>query len=89
MALGASRSDVLGIVLRRALLLACLGIGAGALASTFATKLVGEFLFQVTPLDRSVFLLVTCVLVLVSMIAALAPALRAANIDPMRTLREQ
>lgn len=89
MALGASRSDVLGIVLRRALLLACLGIGAGALASTFATKLVGEFLFQVTPLDRSVFLLVTFVLALVSMIAALVPALRAANIDPMRTLREQ
>ncbi len=89
MALGASRSDVLAIVLRRALLLACLGIGAGALASTFATKLVGEFLFQVTPLDRSGFLLVTLVLALGSRIAARGPALRAANIDPMRTLRDE
>ena len=89
MALGASRANVLGMVLRRALLLACLGIAMGALASIFATKLVGEFLFQVTPLDRSVFLAVTLVLALVSVIAALAPALRAANIDPMRTLREQ
>ncbi len=89
MALGASRTNVLGMVLRRALLLACLGVAAGVIASIFATKLVGEFLFQVTPLDRSVFLVVTLVLGLVSVIAALAPALRAANIDPMRTLREQ
>jgi ABC-type lipoprotein release transport system permease subunit len=36
-----------------------------------------------------VFLTVTVVLMFVSMIAALAPALRAASVDPMRTLREQ
>jgi predicted permease len=89
MALGASRSDMLRLVLRRALVLACLGITLGALASIFATKLVTDVLFRVEPLDRSVFLLVTFVLVLVSVIAALAPALRAANVDPMRTLREQ
>ncbi len=89
MALGASRSHVLGMVLRRALLLGCLGIAAGAFASIFTTRLVGAFLFQVTPLDRSVFLVVALVLALVSLIAAIAPAVRAANIDPMRTLREQ
>jgi ABC-type lipoprotein release transport system permease subunit len=36
-----------------------------------------------------VFLGVTFLLIFVSMIAALAPALRAASVDPMRTLREQ
>lgn len=89
MALGASRSDILGLVLRRALLLACLGIGIGALASIFAARLITDTLFRVAPLDRSVFLGVTLVLAFVSMIAAIAPALRAANVDPMRALREQ
>ena len=89
MALGASRSDILGMVVRRALLLSALGIVTGVCVSIFATRLVSEVLFQVSPLDRSVFLFVTLVLALVSLIAGLVPALRAANIDPIRTLREQ
>jgi ABC-type antimicrobial peptide transport system permease subunit len=89
MALGASRSDVLGMVVRRALILAALGILTGVCFSIFATRLVSEILFQVSPLDRSVFLVVTLVLAAVSVIAGMAPALRAASIDPMRTLREQ
>jgi ABC-type lipoprotein release transport system permease subunit len=44
---------------------------------------------MVAPLDRWVFITVTLVLFSVSLIAALAPALRAANVDPTRTLREQ
>jgi ABC-type antimicrobial peptide transport system permease subunit len=89
MAFGASRSDILRLVLRRALVLACVGIGVGAVASIFAARLITDTLFQVEPLDRSVFLTVTVVLMFVSMIAALAPALRAASVDPMSTLREQ
>jgi predicted permease len=89
MALGASRANVLAMVLRRAVILAVLGIGGGAFASIFATKLLDGALFHVALLDRSVFLVVTLVLMAVSMVAALVPALRAANIDPMRTLREQ
>ena len=89
MALGASRADVLGMVLRRALILAVLGIGGGAITSIFATRLVTSSLFRVAPLDRSVFLIVALTLLLVSMIAAILPALRAANIDPIRSLREQ
>jgi ABC-type antimicrobial peptide transport system permease subunit len=89
MAFGASRSHILRIVLRRALILACLGTGVGAIASVFASRLIRDTLFQVAPLDGSVFLGVTFLLIFVSMIAALAPALRAASVDPMRTLREQ
>jgi putative ABC transport system permease protein len=89
MALGASRSDILRLVLQRALMLASLGIVMGAVASIFATRLIADILFRVAPLDWPVFLTVTLVLMLVSMIAAVVPALRAANLDPMRTLREQ
>jgi ABC-type antimicrobial peptide transport system permease subunit len=89
MALGASRSHVLRLVLGRGLTLACLGIGIGALTSIFAARFIADTLFQVAPLDWSVFLIVALVLLFVSIAAAFAPALRAANLDPMRTLREQ
>ena len=89
MALGADRSDILRLVLQRGLVLACIGIGAGLLASIFATQLVSDLLFNVGRLDQVVFLTVTLTLLLVSIAAALVPALRAAHLDPMRTLREQ
>jgi len=89
MALGASRFDVLRLVLRQGLILAAAGIGVGVLISVFATRLVVDSLFNVEPLDRSVFLGVSLLLMSVSLLAALAPALRAASVDPMRTLREQ
>lgn len=88
-ALGASRPEILRLVLRRALILASLGIGIGVVASIFAARLVTDLLFNVAPLDRAVFLTATLVLMFVSLIAGLAPALNAAGVDPMRTLREQ
>lgn len=89
MAFGASRSDILGIVLRRAFALTSLGIVGGAFASLLGIRLVGDFLFRVQPLDPSTFVVVTLSLFLVSVVAALAPAVRAASVDPMRTLHEQ
>jgi putative ABC transport system permease protein len=89
MAFGASRSDILGIVLWRSLSLTILGILAGSGASLLGTKLVAGFLFRVQPLDPSTFATVTLTLLSVSILAALAPAIRAAWVNPMRTLRDQ
>jgi putative ABC transport system permease protein len=89
MALGASRKHVLRLVLQRGFTLACIGVGAGVLASLFATRLIADTLFKVAPLDRSVYLIVTLALLAVSILAALGPAVRAAKVDPMRALREQ
>ncbi len=89
MALGASRSDILQLVLRRGLVLACIGTTLGALASVFAANLIQGVLYEVEPLNGSVFLTVTAALLFVSTVAALIPALRAASVDPMRTLRDQ
>jgi ABC-type antimicrobial peptide transport system permease subunit len=86
MAFGASRSDILLMVLRRALILGLLGILIGVLASLLGTRLVGDLLFRVKPLDPSTFAMVTLTLLLVSVGSALAPAIRAAWLDPMRTL---
>jgi hypothetical protein len=82
MALVASRTNVLRLVLWQGLALARIGIGIGALTSVFTTRLITGTLFRVAPLDRSVFLTVTLVLLFVSMTAALVPTLRAANVDP-------
>ena len=89
MALGASRSNILQLVLRRGLILACVGTVLGALASVFVGNLIRDVLYEVKPLDGWVFLSVAVVLLFVSTTAALIPAVRAASVDPMRTLREQ
>jgi putative ABC transport system permease protein len=89
MALGASRSDILRLILRRGLILAATGTVLGALGSVFVGTFIRDVLYEVKPLDGSVFLTVTIVLLLVSAVASLVPALRAAGIDPMRTLRDQ
>jgi len=88
MAFGASRSNILGMVVQRALLLGVAGVVAGAIASILASKLVSDLLFQVQPLDPSTYLVVALVLLIVSVLAALAPALRAAYVNPLQTLRE-
>jgi putative ABC transport system permease protein len=88
-AFGASRSDILTMVLRRALVLAVLGILVGVLASLFGSRLVGELLFRVKPVDPSTFAVVALTLLFVSVVSALAPAIRAAWLDPVRILHQQ
>lgn len=89
MAFGASRSDILRLVLGRAAFLSALGAVAGVVASIFTTRFVADLLVNVAPLDRAVFVSVTVLLLAVSMAAALAPALRAACVDPVRSLRDE
>ncbi len=89
MAFGASRSQILGMVVRRALLLSFIGIVAGGLASILAGRLVDGLLFRVRPWDPSTFVVASLVLLIVSALSAVGPALRAAWVNPMQTLREQ
>jgi len=89
MAFGASRSDILRLVLNRAAILAALGVALGVVSSILTTRFVADLLINVAPLDRSVFLSVTFLLFVVSMVAGLVPALRAASVDPVRSLRDE
>jgi putative ABC transport system permease protein len=77
------------MVLRRALRLAVLGILVGLFASLLGSGLVVDLLFRVKPVDPFTFAVVTLTLLLVSVGSALAPATRAAWLDPVRTLHEQ
>jgi predicted permease len=89
LALGAQREDVLGLILRRGLILAVTGLGIGLFVSLLLTRFLAEMLYGVRPFDPLTFVGVSAVLLLVSLIASSAPAFRAARLDPMRTLREQ
>ena len=89
MALGAQRSDVLLLVLKKAALLLVLGLVSGLVASWFATRAIQAFLFGVGRHDPITILSVCALLAVSGLIAALIPARRAASIDPMQALRTE
>ncbi len=89
LALGAQRDNVLGLILRRGILLAMAGLGIGLIASLLLTSFMQGMLYGVQRFDPLTFVGVTAVLLLVSLIASGVPAYRAARLDPMQTLREQ
>jgi ABC-type antimicrobial peptide transport system permease subunit len=82
-ALGAQRGTIVGMVLRRGMLLAGVGITAGLLASLAGTRIVSTFLFGVGPRDPWTFVIVTLVLAGTALIAILVPAYRASRVDPI------
>jgi putative ABC transport system permease protein len=89
MALGASRANVLGLVIRRGVAYAGLGIVAGVVAALFLTRLMEGLLFGVTPRDPATFVAVTLILLAIALFASLIPALRAARVDPLEALRSE
>jgi len=89
MALGAQRSDVLMLILKKAALLLGLGLVSGVVACWFATRAIGSFLYGVGQHDPMTIASVCGVLAVCGMIAALIPARRAASIDPMEALRAE
>jgi putative ABC transport system permease protein len=89
MALGASRANVLGLVVRRGVAYAGAGIAAGVLAALFLTRLMEGLLFGVAPRDPATFVAATLVLLAIAVAASLIPALRAARVDPLEALRSE
>lgn len=87
MALGATRADVLRLVLRHGSMLALLGTGIGFVASLGATHLLSSMLFEVSANDPQTFLAVALLLIAVALVACYIPARRAAKVDPMVALR--
>ncbi len=85
-ALGANRSTVLRLVLGRGLGLTLVGLLAGLAGAAATTHLLETMLFEVAPLDASVYLGVAVLLGAVATGAGYLPARRAASIDPMRVL---
>jgi putative ABC transport system permease protein len=85
-ALGATRRDVIGLVVRQAAGPVMAGITLGIVASFPLARLLQEQLFGVTPHDPVTFAAVTSALACIAFLAALVPARRAASVDPTRAL---
>jgi putative ABC transport system permease protein len=88
-ALGASRVDILRLILRQGMTLTGLGVLIGLSGAAAATQAVVTLLFGVSRLDPLTYLAVVALLFSVSAIACWIPAWRAARVDPAITLRAE
>jgi predicted permease len=86
-ALGARKTDVLGLILKQGLLLAGIGGALGMLGAAATTRLLGSLLYQVQPTDPASFALGALVMGTVALLACYFPARRAAKVDPVVALR--
>ena len=86
-ALGAQRRDVVGLVVGQAMAMAAVGVGIGVLLALWSGKGLSRMLFGVGPRDPLALGGASAFLLLVALIAALAPALRASRIDPTIAMR--
>jgi predicted permease len=89
MAVGANRRTVLGIIMRRALVLAVLGTMLGVVASAIAVRALAGMLYGVRPENTGMFVLASVILTLTALAASWSPAWRAANVDPIQALRTE
>ena len=87
MALGATRRDVLRMVLGRGLTLAAVGIVIGLGGGIAVTRVIESLLFEVSATDPLIFGTVSALLALVAAFACYVPAMRATRVDPMTALR--
>jgi putative ABC transport system permease protein len=87
MALGAHRSNVLGMILGDGLKIALIGVGVGLAGSFAAKSALASLLFGVTPGDPLTLLAVAFLMILVALLACYLPARRATRVNPMSALR--
>ena len=86
-AIGATRGSVVGLVMKRAVVIIGAGLAVGVVASFAATRFAAALLYQVDPLDARTFVAVAAGMTGVVLLASYVPARRAADADPVAALR--
>jgi predicted permease len=87
LAMGATRTGIIRLVVADAVRFALAGIAIGALVALASAKWIEPLLFRQSARDPAVFAFVAAVLLGVAIVASLVPALRAANVDPRTALQ--
>ncbi|MGA9769132.1 MAG: ABC transporter permease [Blastocatellia bacterium] len=87
MALGASRKNVMGLVLKQGVSLVSAGVVIGLGVAFGVTRVIASSLFGVTAVDPLTFAGTSLILIVVSLVASYIPARRATKVDPMIALR--
>ncbi len=88
-ALGAKRSNVLGMTLGQGLKLVGAGLVVGLIGALILTRVMSSLLFGISATDPLTFLSISLALIAVATLASYLPALRATKVDPMIALRAQ
>ncbi len=89
MALGAGRESVHAMVVRQGLTLVAIGIAIGLAAALATSRVLAAYLYQTTPRDPLVLVIVTAAFLVAGVIACLGPARRATMVDPLIALRTE
>jgi putative ABC transport system permease protein len=89
MALGATRAEVMWLVLRQGMVTVSVGAALGVVGAFGLTRLLAHLLYSVSTLDPSAFIAAPLLLIGVALGATCPPALRASRVDPMETLRQE
>jgi predicted permease len=89
MALGASRRDVLWLVLRQGLKRIAIGLTIGLLAAVGVSRVLASILVNTTPTDPLTFVSISILLTVVTLVACIVPARRAMYLDPVHALRTE
>ena len=88
-ALGASRQEIVGLVLRQGMRPAVIGMAAGLLGAFALTRFLASLLYGVRPADPATLVAVTFLLGGIALLACYLPARRATSIDPTVALRSE
>jgi ABC-type antimicrobial peptide transport system permease subunit len=86
-ALGARRADIVRMVMREGLSLTLIGSAVGLMFAAAGSRVVGAFLFGISPIDPVTFTATTLLFVVIGLAACYVPVYRATHIDPTEALR--
>jgi len=87
LALGASRADILRLIVRGGTLLVVQGVATGVPLALILSRTIGSLLYGISPRDLTIFAGVPIVMLFTALLASYLPARRAAKVDPMVALR--
>jgi ABC-type antimicrobial peptide transport system permease subunit len=86
-AIGATRGEIVGLVMRQGLRRTAAGLGLGLVGAFWLSRYMTSLLFELKPADPWTFATGSILLAAIAALAGYLPALRAARIDPSRALR--